>query len=198
MENQSVSEIICILDKSGSMQSLQMETIAGLNKFIKDQQQQEGLCNFTLVQFNQEISTTIKRQPIAEVKCLTARSYQPDGYTALLDAVGGTLQKAMETQFFLPDALNPGRVLVFIITDGMENASTHYTNTRVGQMIRDLKENKGWEFQFFGANIDAFGEAENIGISRDKASQWDYNKDGVNYMMNEISEKSTEFRKRKI
>lgn len=198
MENQSVSEIICILDKSGSMQSLQMETIAGLNKFISDQQQQEGLCNFTLVQFNQEVRTTIKRQPILEIKGLTAASYQPDGYTALLDAVGGTLQKAMETQFFLPDALNAGRVLVFIITDGMENASKHYTNARVGKMITDLKTNKGWEFQFFGANIDAFGEAENIGISREKANQWDYNKEGVNFMMNEISEKSTEFRKRKI
>jgi uncharacterized protein YegL len=198
MKNQSVSEIICILDKSGSMQSLQSETIAGLNKFIKEQQQQEGICHFSLVQFNQEISTTIKRQPISDVRYLTAASYQPDGYTALLDAVGSTLQKAMETQFFLSNTSNPARVLVFIITDGMENASTQYTNTRVGQMIRDLKDNKGWEFQFFGANIDAFGEAENIGISREKASQWAYNKEGVNYMMNEISEKSTEFRKRKI
>ena len=198
MENQSVSEIICILDKSGSMQSLQMETIAGLNKFIKDQQQEEGLCNFTLVQFNQDVTTTIKRQPIATIECLTAASYQPDGYTALLDAVGSTLQTAMETQFFLSNTQSPERVLVFIITDGMENASSLYTMDKVGQMIQNLSVNKGWEFQFFGANIDAFSEAGNIGISRDKANQWAYNQQGVHYMMNEISEKSTEFRKRKM
>lgn len=198
MENQPLTEIICILDKSGSMQSLQSETIAGLNKFIKDQQQVEGICNFTLVQFNQYVTTTIKRQPISEMHSLTAASYQPDGYTALLDAVGSTLQTAMETQFFLSNTQSPERVLVFIITDGMENASSRYTKAKVGQMIQNLSVNKGWEFQFFGANIDAFGEAENIGISRDKANQWAYNKQGVDYMMNEISEKSSEFRKRKI
>jgi len=198
MENQTNTEIICILDKSGSMHSLQAETIAGLNNFIKNQQQEEGLCNFTLVQFNQEVTVTIKREPILNVQILTAESYQPDGYTALLDAVGDTLQTAMETQFFLANSESPARVLVFIITDGMENASTCYSKPQILKMIKDLTINKGWEFQFFGANIDAFSEAQTIGISKDQAKQWSYNKEGVNYMMNEISEKSSEFRKRKI
>lgn len=198
MENQNTTEIICILDKSGSMESLQAETLAGLNKFIKDQQQGEGACNFTLVQFNQHVSTLIKRQPIDNVLPLSASSYRPDGYTALFDAVGSTLQTAMETQYFLSKANTAERVLVFIITDGMENASTRYTKPLVQTMIQNLTTNKGWEFQFFGANIDAFGEAENIGISAQNAKQWNYNSEGVNFMMNEISEKSTQFRKRKI
>ena len=198
MENQTNTEIICILDKSGSMHSLQAETIAGLNNFIRNQQQEEGLCNFTLVQFNQDVTVTIKREPILKVKALTADSYQPDGYTALLDAVGSTLQNAMETHFFLANTQIPERVLVFIITDGMENASTRYTKPQILKMIKELTINKGWEFQFFGANIDAFSEAQTIGISNDQTKQWSYNKEGVNYMMNEISEKSSEFRKRKI
>ena len=197
MENQTVTEIICILDKSGSMQSLQAETLAGLNKFIKDQQQEEGTCNFTLVQFNQHVSTVINRQAIDKVELLSMSAYQPDGYTALFDAVGSTLQTAMETQYFLSRAQTAERVLVFIITDGMENASTRYTKPMIQKMIQNLTANKGWEFQFFGANIDAFGEAENIGISVSHAKQWNYNSEGVNFMMNEISEKSTQFRKRK-
>ena len=196
MENQTVTEIICILDKSGSMQSLQAETLAGLNKFIKDQQQEEGTCNFTLVQFNQHVSTVINRQAIEKVELLSHSSYQPDGYTALFDAVGSTLQTAMETQYFLSRAQTAERVLVFIITDGMENASTRYTKPMIQQMIQNLTTNKGWEFQFFGANIDAFGEAQNIGITRDKADAWDYNQQGVKEMMNKMSVKSSEYRKR--
>ena len=196
MENQSRTEIICILDKSGSMQTLQSETIAGLNQFIKEQKQEEGQCNFTLVQFNQDVVLKIKRQPIREVTPLNTASYQPSGYTALLDAVGQTLKAAMETVFMLPVNENPDNVLVFIITDGMENASRHYTKEQISKMVVDLTVNKGWEFQFFGANVDAFGEAQNIGISADKADAWDYNRDGMKDMMNKMSMKSSEYRKR--
>jgi len=195
MENQSVTEIICILDKSGSMGSLQSETIAGLNQFIADQKKQEGSCNFTLVQFNQDVVPSIVRQKIDTVAELTSSSYQPNGYTALLDAVGITLNTAIETQFLLPKEQQPVRVLVFIITDGMENASRKFTKPSVEQLIKNLSTDKGWEFQFFGANIDAFGEAQDIGIDQDKAYQWSYSKQGVSEMMNAITIKSSEFRK---
>lgn len=197
MENQGVTEIICILDKSGSMESLQQETIAGLNQFLNIQKQEGGLCNFTLVQFNEEVSTSIKRQSIQNVPDLTRKSYQPIGYTALFDAVGMTLNTAIESQFNLQHGQSPQRVLVFIITDGHENASRQFTKIQIQQMIQNLSMNKGWEFEFFGANIDAFGEAQNIGISKDKAYQWAYSKDGVNDMISEMNLKSTEFRKRK-
>lgn len=198
MENQSRTEIICILDKSGSMQTLQSETIVGLNQFIMEQKKEEGKCNFTLVQFNQDVVLEIKRQPIREVALLNTSSYQPSGYTALLDAVGHTLKEAMETVFLLHGNGNPDNVLVFIITDGMENASKHYSKEQINKMVVNLTINKGWEFQFFGANIDVFGEAQNIGITRDKADTWDYNQEGVKEMMNKMSVKSSEYRKRNL
>lgn len=198
MENKIITEIICILDKSGSMQSLQQETIEGLNQFVKDQQKEPGLCNFTLVQFNQEVTTTLKRIPVAAVPLLTKALYEPNGYTALLDAVGFTLKSAMEIQFYLPPAENPDNVIVFIITDGMENASRQYSKDKVKEMVEQLTVNKGWEFQFYGANIDAFGEAQNLGISKKDADSWNYNKEGLKSMMSNMSQKTTDFRKRKI
>ncbi len=198
MENKTTTEIICILDKSGSMQALQQETIEGLNQFVKDQQKEAGICNFTLVQFNHEVTTTLKRVPVASVPELTTALYEPNGYTALLDAVGFTLKSAMEIQFYLPAAETPDNVIVFIITDGMENASRRYSKEKVKQMVEQLTVNKGWEFQFYGANIDAFGEAQNLGISRKDADSWDYNKEGLKTMMKDMSQKSTDFRKRKI
>lgn len=196
MENQTRTEIICILDNSGSMQTLQLETIEGLNQFIREQKQEVGHCHFTLVQFNQDVVFKIQRQAIKEVALLDRASYHPNGYTALLDAVGLTLKTAMETVFMLPPNEAPGHVLVFIITDGLENASRHYSKEQIREMVGNLTVHKGWEFQFFGANIDAFGEAQNIGIARDKAEAWDYNQNGVQGMMNKMSAKTSAFRKR--
>lgn len=194
MEKQSITEIICILDKSGSMDSLQTETITGLNQFIEEQKQEPGSCNFSLVQFNQEVRTSIPRTPIRQVSLLTSSSYQPNGYTALLDAVGGTLKRTMEAHFMLPATETPDKVIVFIITDGYENASKRYNRTQVAEMITQLQINKGWEFQFFGANIDAFGEAQGIGINREQADNWDYNVAGVNMMMRKMGDKAKEVR----
>jgi len=194
MEKQLLTEIICILDKSGSMDSLQSETIIGLNQFIEEQKQEPGLCNFTLVQFNQEISTSISRTPMLNVSPLTRKSYEPSGYTALLDAVGGTLKRTIEAHFMLPPLQAPDKVLVFIITDGHENASRRYSRAHVASLIQNLQTNKGWEFQFFGANIDAFGEAQGIGISRDQADTWDPDADGMDLMMKKMGERAREVR----
>lgn len=194
MKTETITEIICILDKSGSMEILQSETIAGLNQFIEEQKREPGLCNFSLVQFNQGLETTVLRQAIQQVGKLTRKSYQPNGYTALLDAVGQTLKTAMETHFMLPANLAPDKVLVFIITDGQENASSRYSRSQISTMINQLQTNKGWEFQFFGANIDAFSEAQGIGISQDQADNWDYNKAGLNVMMKKMGDRAKEVR----
>lgn len=194
MNKQAITEIICILDKSGSMEILQAETIAGLNQFIEEQKQEPGLCNFSLIQFNQEVQTSFLRIPIKNVQPLVPSTYQPNGYTALLDAVGSTLKGAMEAHFLLPSAEAPDKVLIFIITDGQENASIKYSRAQVASLIKQLQDNKGWEFQFFGANIDAFGEAQGIGISRDKAAYWDYNAAGVDLMMKKMGDRAKEVR----
>ena len=197
MKKQSLTEIICILDKSGSMDSLRAETITGLNQFIEDQKQEPGLCNFSLVQFNHEVVTSISRCPIQNIKPLHSASYKPDGYTALLDAVGGTLKRAMEAHFLLPAGQAPDKVLVFIITDGHENASRLYSRVQVGNMIKQLQTNKGWEFQFFGANIDAFGEAQNIGIGRDQADSWDASGLGVVDLYQKMGDRAKEVRSKR-
>lgn len=194
MEN-SITEIICIIDKSGSMDALKNETISGLNNFIKSQQAEESACNFSLVQFNQELSPTIVRRPIKQVATLQPNDYQPNGYTALYDALGITLKKAMETIFTLPAELKPNKVMVFIITDGLENASRHYSKAFVQDLISKLTTNNKWEFEFFGANINSYAEAENIGVTREKANNWEFNKNGVDGMMNSMSEKASAFRK---
>lgn len=195
MEDQNITEIICILDKSGSMEALQQETITGLNQFIHDQKQLPGTCNFSLVQFNQEVTATCKRMPVHKVPDFTADAYQPDGYTALYDAIGTTLNNAIETHFFLAPQEQPKKVLVFIITDGMENASRQYSRAAVQRLISGLTL-KGWEFKFFGANIDAFGEAEDLGIAHQQATQWEYSKKGMTAMMCNMSVVSREFRKK--
>jgi len=176
------------------MEALQSETIAGLNQFIDEQKQEPGLCTFSLVQFNHEVNTAISRIPIQQVRPLGAGFYQPNGYTALLDAVGSTLKTAMETHFLLPAQDAPDKVLVFIITDGLENASRRYSRAQVGGMITQLQTNKGWEFQFFGANIDAFGEAQGIGINRDQADSWDANAQGMDVMMKKMGDRAKEVR----
>ncbi|SDN06426.1 von Willebrand factor type A domain-containing protein [Daejeonella rubra] len=194
MNKETSTEIICILDKSGSMEILQAETISGLNQFIEEQKLEPGLCNFSLVQFNQGLETTILRQAIQQVGKLTSKSYQPNGYTALLDAVGLTLKTAMETHFMLPANQAPDKVLVFIITDGQENASLKYNRAQVSALISQLQTNKGWEFQFFGANIDSFGEAQGIGIAMEQADNWDYSKDGLNVMMKKMGDRAKDVR----
>ena len=194
MNKQAITEIICILDKSGSMEILQAETIAGLNQFIEEQKLEPGLCNFSLIQFNQEVQTTLLRTPIQQVQQLGKKTYQPSGYTALLDAVGLTLKGAMEAHFLLPSTEAPDKVLVFIITDGQENASHVYSRAQVASLIKQLQDNRGWDFQFFGANIDAFGEAQGIGISRDKADNWDYSSVGMDMIMKKMGVRAKEVR----
>jgi hypothetical protein len=195
MEN-TLAEIICIIDKSGSMQALKDETVNGLNTFIENQKSEESPCNFTLVQFNQELEVSIMRRPICEVAKLHSENYKPFGYTALYDALGITLKKAIETIFLLPADLKPNKVMVFIITDGLENASRFYNKSVVQDLIRKLVNNNQWEFEFYGANINSFAEAENLGLTRDKATNWNFNKQGIDTMVGDMSKKAAAFRKK--
>lgn len=194
MEN-SNTEIICIIDKSGSMEALKNETITGLNNFIKSQQNEESPCNFSLVQFNHELSATIVREPIKNVAELKAKDYNPYGYTALYDALGITLKKAVEAIFTLPAESKPDKVMVFIITDGLENASRYYSKAVIQELIEKLVQNNKWEFEFFGANINSFAEAESIGLKREKANNWEFSKGGIDQMVDSMSEKAMAFRK---
>lgn len=165
------AELVCILDKSGSMSGLEKETLGGFNGFLEKQQAMEGEAVLTTVLFSDEIQVLHDRCPVKGVRPLTGRDYEPEGCTALLDALGKTLTQVRENQRRLVPAFRPERTIVVVITDGMENASREYTLDRVRKLIAQCKE-AGWEFLFLGANMDAVAEAAKVGLDANDAANY--------------------------
>lgn len=158
-----VTEIVFILDRSGSMGGLEADTVGGFNSMLAKQQEEEGDAYVSTVLFDNEIDVIHDRLPIAEVPQLTAREYFVRGSTALLDAVGGAIRHIANVHKYARREDVPEKTLFIITTDGMENASTRYTYERVKQMVKKQKA-RGWEFLFLGANIDAIEAAGQFGI----------------------------------
>lgn len=152
-------DITLILDKSGSMEPLQSETIKGVNGFLKSQRALPGKCVVSLIQFDTNVQTTYLGRPVAEAPDLMPDTYQPGGYTALLDAVGCGIDELGGRLKAMPVAERPGKVVVVIVTDGEENSSHQYKKEAVKSAITVQKDVYRWEFVFLGANVDAFAEA---------------------------------------
>lgn len=161
-----LTDITVILDRSGSMESIKSDTIGGFNQFLSDQKQAPGQAKFTLVQFDDVIEMLIGGLPIADVPPLTTRTYLPRASTALLDAIGQTIERTGERLKSWPESERPARVMMVIITDGQENASRLFNRARVNEMIRHQTDKYGWVFLFLGANMDAVTEAHSIGIGQ--------------------------------
>lgn len=191
------TEILCILDRSGSMQVLQQETIDGLNIFIDQQQHADGQCNFSLVQFNHQLKLSALRTPIQTMSKLRLIDYNPYGYTALYDAIGESLQQSLQIVFKLPKLKRPDHVLVYIITDGQENCSKNYSASRVRHLIKQLSSTGIWTFEFFGANINAMASAEEIGLKAENAHSWSFDEQGIDEVTKYISNKTLNIRKNK-
>lgn len=172
MPNENKTEIIAILDRSGSMASLTDDTIGGYNTFIKEQKEEEGECDVTLTIFDTEYIIVYKGKPVKEVPELTKDVYFARGSTALLDAVGRTLQETGARLSAMPENERPGKVIVLIITDGMENASREYTADQVKKMVEVQEKEYSWKFLFFGANMDAVNQARGIGIRADDSIKY--------------------------
>ena len=169
-------DLVMILDQSGSMHSLTSDTIGGYNSMV-DKQRKAGIpVSVTTVLFNNEEKTLYNRKPIAEVPALTNAEYAPQNMTALLDATGNTLNRMKSTKGV--NAKN-NKVIVVLITDGLENASKEYKRDDVKKIISDLQEKNGWEFIFLGANIDAAAEAGSIGIKSSNAVKYKNTGTGV-------------------
>lgn len=179
-----LTELVFILDRSGSMSGLEEDTIGGYNEMLRRQKQEPGEAIVTTVLFDDRYELLHDRIHIRGIRPITEDDYFVRGSTALLDAVGRTIDKIGNVQKHTADEERAGKVLFVITTDGMENASREYTLTRVRHMIERQKSRYGWEFLFLGANIDAVAAARDFGIPADRAA--DYNADGegtrLNYM----------------
>lgn len=178
----NVTEVVFILDKSGSMAGLEKDTIGGYNSMLNKQKKAEGEAFVTTVLFNHQYELLHDRINVRGISSITERDYEVAGTTALLDAIGFSIQKIVNVQKHTSAEERADQVLFVITTDGMENASREFTPEKIKKMITHQKEKYGWEFMFLGANIDAIATAEQFGIEEDFAV--DYHADNKGTQLN--------------
>ena len=164
------SEIAFVLDRSGSMESCREATIGGFNSFLQEQQKTEGLARLTLILFNDEYLVPIDALPVAEILPLSSDSYVPRGSTALLDAIGRTIDELGARLAALSEKDRPLQVIVAILTDGLENSSQDYTWQQIADVIKQQSERYRWTFLFLGANQDAIATAAQMNITAANAA----------------------------
>jgi uncharacterized protein YegL len=167
-----LTELVFILDKSGSMSGLEKDTIGGYNSMLAKQQAVDGECHITTVLFDNGYELLHDRIDLKAVSPITEREYQVGGSTALLDAIGRTIHKIGNAQRNTADDYRAEKVIFVIITDGEENASREYSAEKVKAQIERQKTKYGWEFIFLGANIDAVETAGHFGIAPDRAVEY--------------------------
>ena len=177
-----LTELVMILDRSGSMQGLEADTIGGFNSMIEKQKKEEGGAFVSVVLFDDETEVLYDRVDVQKVEPMTDRQYYVRGCTALLDAVGGAIKHIINVHKYARQEDVPEKTLFIITTDGMENASRRYRYDEVRRMIEKQKEQYHWEFLFLGANIDAAKEAARFGIPKSRAVN--YENDSVGTRLN--------------
>ena len=189
-----MTELVFILDRSGSMSGLEKDTIGGFNSMLEKQRKEPGDAVVSTVLFDNETEVIHDRVVIADVPNLTDKEYFVRGCTALLDAVGGAIHHIGNVHKYARKEDVPEKTLFIITTDGMENASHHYTYDNVRHMIERQKEHYGWEFLFLGANIDAAAEAKRFGIDESMAANYHCDEVGTVLNYEVISEAITSVR----
>ena len=185
--NNNLTEMVFILDMSGSMSNLTNDTIGGYNSLIEKQKKEPGDALVTTILFDDRYIVLHDRVDIKEVKPLTDKEYCPTGCTAMLDAVGKTIKSIGQKLNNTPEEERPGNVVVTIITDGYENASKEYSWKQVQDMIKEQKEKYSWLFTFIGANIDVTQVSESLGIDRKLAKGFTASGKGVGSVFTAMS-----------
>ena len=183
----TITELVFILDRSGSMSGLEEDTIGGFNSMIKEQKEKDGTCYVTTVLFNEKNWTVHDRIPLTEVPEMTRADYRPSGCTALIDAIGDTIHHIGDIHKYARKEDVPANTLFMITTDGLENASHKYSSNEVKRLIEKQKEKYGWEFVFIGANIDAVETAKHFGIREDRAVNYHADSRGTNVVFKALS-----------
>lgn len=178
-----LTELVFILDKSGSMHGLEADTIGGFNSLIEKQKKEDGKALVTTVLFDDKTEVIHDRVDLEYIHDMSSEQYVTGGTTALLDAVGGAVSHIRKIHKYIRPEDVPAKTLFIITTDGMENASHRFTYDKVKKLIKHQNEKYGWEFIFLGANIDAAETAVNMGISKDRAADYisDHEGTALNY-----------------
>lgn len=182
-----VTELVFILDRSGSMAGLESDTIGGFNAMIEKQKKQDGECYVSTVLFDNVSEVLHDRVKLSEIKPMTDKEYTVRGCTALIDALGGAIRHIGNIHKYARDEDVPEHTVFVITTDGMENASRKYGSAEVKAMIERQKEKYGWEFLFIGANIDAVETAAQYGISEDRAVNYVPDSAGTHILYESVS-----------
>lgn len=187
------TDITIILDRSGSMASVVPTVIKGYNDFLLEQKQLEGEALISLFKFNENLNKVYENIPLRKVDNISKEDYNPEGTTALLDAVGACINK--KTTFYeeLKSSKVPEKTLFVIITDGYENSSKEFTKTQIKSLI-DSKKKQGWDFAFIGAGIDAFTESEKYGVGRGQTMSIQHNNEGYVAAFNSLTSETIKYR----
>ena len=189
-----LTELVFILDRSGSMSGLESDTIGGYNAMIEKQRGESGEAMITTVLFDDNYELLHDRINLKGIKPLTTKEYYVRGTTALLDAVGKTIQKMINVQKNTVESEKAEKVLFVITTDGQENASLEYTYSKIKTLIENQKHQYDWEFIFLGANIDAVSEARKFGIDSSRAARFNNDSEGIHLNYEAVSEAISELR----
>lgn len=173
------TEVVVVLDKSGSMHRVVDDTIGGFNQFLQDQKDAEEEKNLTLIQFNHCYDVLYEGKPIGDCEPLTRSTYSPSGTTALLDAVACGIINTGRRLEEMSEESRPDKVIFVVITDGYENASKEHTRDQVREMVKHQTEKYSWVFLYLAANVDAFSESSKLGIEASRAVQYSATGQGV-------------------
>ncbi len=184
----NITELVFILDRSGSMSGLESDTIGGFNSLIEKQRKENGKCYVTTVLFDNLVETLHDRVDLEKIMPMTDKEYYVRGCTALIDAIGSTITHVAQIHKYIRREDVPEHTMFVIITDGMENASREYSSAKVKKMIEKEKEKYGWEFLFIGANIDAVETASHFGIGADRAVNYHADKKGTKVVYEAVNQ----------
>lgn len=183
----NITELVFILDRSGSMSGLESDTIGGFNAMIEKQKKEDGECYVSTVLFDNVSEVLHDRVRLADIRPMTYREYTVRGCTALIDALGGAIRHIGNIHKYARKEDVPEHTMFVITTDGMENASQRYSGEQVRAMIERQKKEFGWEFLFVGANIDAVETARHYGIDEDRAVNYNADSEGTGIVYESIA-----------
>ena len=187
-KNNNITELVFILDRSGSMSGLESDTVGGFNSMIEKQKKQNDPCYVSTVLFDDVSEVLYDRVKLGDVQKMNENQYYVRGCTALMDAIGGAIHHIGNIHKYIRNEDVPAHTMFVIMTDGMENASRRYSSEHVKQMIERQKEKYGWEFLFIGANIDAVETAARYGIGADRAVNYNADEKGTRIVYDTVAE----------